>query len=209
MGGGGDDVLVDGGGAEAVATGPELRGRVDDAGGGPIPGASVRVKLDDRSWATTSGDDGVYVIRVPAATYVVEADADGYAPQEVQVEVLADTVQDFRLQPAGRVRGLVRRGGVAVEGATVSLLPRDDVMAGDAAPRTAITAADGAFVVDDVSPGGWIVLARHRGEVGVSRRLHGGAGPDRRRRDRRARRRGDGESARSSTRPARRWPAPW
>ncbi|HEV2176295.1 MAG TPA: carboxypeptidase regulatory-like domain-containing protein [Terriglobia bacterium] len=85
-----------------------IRGVVEDASGGVVPGASVAAKnvATGESRSALTGTDGAYVIpELPAGRYQLTVDAKGFSSEvrEAQVDVGADTTADFTLHvgPAG------------------------------------------------------------------------------------------------------------
>ena len=100
---------------QLVATGGTLTGTITDAAtGSPIAGARVVATADDRNFAVTADDDGVYSMFVPANQYVVTAEKFGYETAVVSgvvVETDQTTTQDLALiaLPSFTVRGRVAR----------------------------------------------------------------------------------------------------
>ncbi len=168
--------------APTVAT-VTLSGRVTDAAGAPLGGASV--------WATARGDghrgsgaartaaDGTWKMSVEAtlpAAFVVAAQREGYLAEFwreaarpdsatlVRVDAAMPVVAriDFTLAArpprveSGALAGTVRGGAAALAGATVVAYNR-------AAPMLATTGADGGYAFASVAAGPAIVLATAAG----------------------------------------------
>jgi RNA polymerase sigma factor (sigma-70 family) len=124
------------------AGGVVLAGRVLDAGGGPIPGATVRV------------------------------DSTGQPPAWFSVGLRADQTRDVRLEPGGSVSGRVVtvEDGQPVAGAEVFSIPVDGVAEQPAARRRGRTktTADphGRFDLGPLLPGPYTLIARQTGLIG-------------------------------------------
>ena len=92
----------------AAQTTAVVQGRVFDGTGAVVPGAraSIHDVSTGFSSATLSGADGRYSITaIPAGTYTVTVEADGFAAVVIQrlvVDVGAALVRDFHLSVAGR-----------------------------------------------------------------------------------------------------------
>lgn len=94
--------------ADAIGT---IRGRVTDAATGrPLPGATVRLDLPDRSPATADADgDGQYHLSAPDVPdyFALSASLDGYTPEAVNVATIAlagrTMTLDFELHPRDRL----------------------------------------------------------------------------------------------------------
>ncbi len=82
-----------------LAQGGAIRGRVADAGGAPLPRASV--SAEGSGLRATTDDQGRYEIRgISAGTYTVRVRMLGYVPQSTRVTVAQGAVtQDFTLTP--------------------------------------------------------------------------------------------------------------
>ncbi len=87
-----------------------LEGHVNSALEAPIAGATVTAVGPSGSGSATTDGTGYYSITLSAGTYEVTAEHPLYAPQTisgVQVITAQTTVQDFALQPLGRLYGYV------------------------------------------------------------------------------------------------------
>jgi TonB-linked SusC/RagA family outer membrane protein len=108
--------LLQAGGAWAQATG-RVTGRVTDAAGQPLAGASVAVV--GTSLVTPSGQDGSFTLTgVPAGAHTVKATLLGYTEQTREVSVVAGQAAsvDFQLATqAVQLEGLVAVGYGTVE----------------------------------------------------------------------------------------------
>lgn len=118
-----------------------LRGRVEDASGAPVPGASVRlrpappppgtvgleVRRSDNTADVDAGPDGTFAFaEVAPGAVTLEASAEGFLPPEpVEVQVPPKgEVRDVRLvlgRGAVVSGGITNRGGEAVAGAHVRI----------------------------------------------------------------------------------------
>jgi RNA polymerase sigma factor (sigma-70 family) len=171
-----------------VRGGAMLAGRVLDAGGGPIAGATVQVDSAERPgqalvpplWihghTITTDVAGGYQVQLTPAAYSVLVRASGYVPRRVRVELGADQARDIHLEPGGSVAGRVvtAHDGQPLPNAEVFAIatggsPAQPVGNG---PRPGAgwwrkpTDEDGRFQVGPLSPGRYIVIARHAGMVG-------------------------------------------
>jgi outer membrane protein assembly factor BamB len=83
---------------DAVGDG-SLQGTVVDADGAPLADAEVTLHGTPHEPAITDGDGDYVFPEVAAGTYTITADADGYAPEDVEVTIEAGqtTVADFTL----------------------------------------------------------------------------------------------------------------
>lgn len=130
--------------------------QVDDVGGGPIPGATVVASRISPYWTHTATTDarGRAEVEVPAARFYVRAEAEGYAPRGVHLELAPRDVH-LKLTPAGRIAGWVVGADGRGLAAHVSLDP------GRALHVDAD--ADGHFVFATVHPGRFRPYATARG----------------------------------------------
>lgn len=148
----------------------ELAGRVHDAGGGAVAGASITVLYDikaDGSAANESGasarsdETGGYTLCALASPLsLVRVSADGYGTVFVRLALLDRLRRDFRLVPEATLHGrVVDEHGAAVSGATIDALP---AAAGlfEAAARRATSDRAGEFVLDGLTPGAYDLVAR-------------------------------------------------
>jgi hypothetical protein len=132
-----------------------LSGRVLGADDQPVAGALVTASDDDRQATAASDPDGGFAVTgLPPGRYALTARGDHQVstpPIEVSARV-GEPTEDLvlRMSATASVRGKVVAGGAPVAGAEVVLtgLDPDD-------PRfaSAVSQADGGFVVDGVLPG--------------------------------------------------------
>jgi RNA polymerase sigma factor (sigma-70 family) len=167
------------------AGGVVLAGRVLDAGGGPIPGATVRVDSTGQPpgeargnapWINghtiTTDGEGSYQVRLAPSDYNIYVRASGYAPAWFSVGLRADQTRDVRLEPGGSVSGRVVTvgDGQPVAGAEVFSIPVDGVAEQPAARRRGRTktTADphGRFDLGPLLPGPYTLIARQTGLIG-------------------------------------------
>ncbi len=138
---------------ECAAT---VHGTVADAGGGPIPGAVVRLG----PVAAVAAADGAYALCVPLGEVDLAIGADGYGTITVQLAVSARIRRDFRLSPEGVLTGrAVRAGdGTPVAGALVRVSPSGALVpglaaAGGSAAAQTTSDVDGRFRLAGLVPG--------------------------------------------------------
>ena len=99
-------VLASSAGAQASTTTGNIRGRVVDEAGNPLPAATVLATNEETGFqrGTQTGDDGVYVVRfLPPGTYRVAARRIGQQPAEVpgiRVTVGSTAPANFTLRTA-------------------------------------------------------------------------------------------------------------
>ncbi len=135
-------------------------GTVTETGGATVSGAAITATLQTTGnnpfVATTATDNnGIYSLDVPAGTYTVTAEAQGFgAASQTNVAVIAgDLFQvDLVLQPApGTIQGKVSGdNGRSVSGARVALLQNGVILV------TTQTNASGDYSLD-VAPGTYLV----------------------------------------------------
>lgn len=154
-----------------------LSGRVEDALGGPVGGAFVRVHCRETRVQAGSlafiglgvtEDDGVFRSGVPKSCEVdsLVASATGYAAATHFLEHQRDGIV-IRLLPAGVIRGQVTNEDGAVPNPVVVLREADGFDFLPAAERSARTNERGEFVFEGVPPGLWVVTASADGEFGA------------------------------------------
>lgn len=154
--------------------GAEVRGRVVDEGGAPVPGARVSLREGWRSWdlpGGVSGADGSFTLTgVADGTYHLLGEKQGYARNEEGQEV---TVAGSSV---GGVEVKLSRGG-AIAGQLLGLdftdLAQVEVRSdGGGASRLGTVRPDGSYRIENLAPGKRRVLAtlpggtrQARGEV--------------------------------------------
>ncbi len=154
-----------------------LAGRVEDALGGPVSGAFVRVHcreglVQDTNLAFTglgvTDSDGVFRSGVPKSCEVdsLVALASGYAAMTYFLEHQRDGIV-IRLLPAGGIRGRVANENGPVANPVVMLGHADGVDVLPPGERSARTNEQGEFEFDAVPPGVWVVTATADGEFGA------------------------------------------
>ena len=146
------DIVLRGGGVE-------LRGVVNDIGGGPVAGATVMVR--DETWSgayalTTSNDSGEFATWVPPGGVYVHAVAPGYT-EGGKNAVAPGTVVTVLLTPESALAGRV------VDAHTKQPVANAEVFAGD---KTAFTNDRGAFRMAGLSPGRYKPEAKAAGLYG-------------------------------------------
>ncbi|MYT27766.1 MULTISPECIES: MFS transporter [unclassified Streptomyces] len=166
---------------------PGFRGRVVDAAGGPVPGATVTLidRHGRQAGVTTTAADGGYALTAPAAgIYVLTGAAPGHTPQAVSATCAGEAAvaeAQLVLTPTGsRLAGTLLGGpdGAALAGASVVVTDAR----GDVVTRTT-TDADGRWTIAQLPDGDHtLVLSApgHQPEARAVQLTGGGAGVDRR-----------------------------
>ena len=137
-----------------------LHGRVLDAGAGAIAGARVRAHLhgDTTTPAVVLARTdrlGEYRIALPRGFHWLVADAGGYAPARTGVWLVGEMARDFRLIPAAGITGRVVHKGTATPVADARVLAE-----GRGPPVEVDSDAEGAFQLNTLEPGNYLLLAR-------------------------------------------------
>ncbi len=153
--------------------GLSVTGSVSDRSGAPIRNATVQAgKVDltaqsgavvvteigglpEASDAVTTGADGTFAMRLAKGVYDLTADADGYAPETARAIDLDKPLEPvaFELGASAAIVGrVVRRDGSGVPDVSI------DAMASGSS-HAATTGPDGAFVLDELRPGSYMLLA--------------------------------------------------
>jgi protocatechuate 3,4-dioxygenase beta subunit len=134
--------------------GSEVRGRVVDEGGAPVPGARVMLREGMRSWdlpSGVSGADGGFTLEgVADGTYTLLGEKDGFARDEGQEVVVAGS-------SVGGLEVKLGRGG-AVTGQLLGLdfteLSQVQIRAdGGMGGRTGTVRPDGSYRIENLAPG--------------------------------------------------------
>jgi hypothetical protein len=153
-----------------------LSGRVLDAGGGPVPGSTLRLaslKRPDEpprflSFTETTDANGNYGVKLPSAYFRVLVSASGYTPALGLVDLKRDERRDFRLEPGAAVNGRVVEAGSRrpIEGAQVLV----DSFADREQPKIDVATSDdhGTFRVANLPSGAYRLMARKGDLVGAS-----------------------------------------
>jgi large repetitive protein len=151
-----------------------LAGRVHDAGGGVVPGATVRAssyagRAIPLLFETKSDDSGAFRLSLAAGSYSLRAEAEGYAPGLDYLTLVHATSRDLRLMPAARILGRVvdRKTREPVPAADVWLV--QERYFGGSPARDVKTDQDGNFAFNDIDPGSYAVAARKGALVGYSK----------------------------------------
>ena len=160
-------------------SGTRLRGRVLDAGGGPVAQAHLLVSIQfGPMFQTYSDTHGQYELWAPSqATLGFRVDAAGYAidQQLLDLEGLQEASRDVLLLPGGTVSGRVTtQAGLGLSRAEVSLEPISHISGGT--PRGVVSAADGRFHLEGLVAGEYTVEARQANRVVKTGPLTIGAG---------------------------------
>jgi protocatechuate 3,4-dioxygenase beta subunit len=161
------------GGSVRVTLGPQgaLYGRVEDDRGTPVAGARLEARLENDDTAPPfeafTSEDGTFALRgLPREAQLrLEVHAEGFEVTGRRA-VLARALEDARGMPqrivlrrTGTLGGVVREGGVPIEGAEVVL-----VGSGVWPARSVLSGAGGQYRFDGV-PGGVYELRARRGDA--------------------------------------------
>lgn len=138
--------------------GAEVRGVVADVGGGPIADALVTVStgasLDDAAIPTRTDVEGRFAVWTAQGAVVVAAEAEGYAPGELEASAPVRTLE-LVLTPESVLAGIVVEAGTGKPVADASVeagLERVD-MGRRSTSDTVRTGADGRFRLTRLAPG--------------------------------------------------------
>jgi RNA polymerase sigma-70 factor (ECF subfamily) len=148
-----------------------IHGRVLDAGSGPIPASRIQaVSLPvegetPQLFEVLSDQDGAFSFILPRANYTMVARAAGYASGIDSVTQVSSRSLEFRLSPAGQIRGRVvdPATGAGQAGATVSAWPWTG---SNDEPIEVAADADGLFQIADLEPGQYRLSARAGASLG-------------------------------------------
>jgi MFS family permease len=160
-------------GAGALA-GPGLTGTVRDPGGRPVAGAVITVTSADGhqvSRAMAAPDGRYRITGLPPVALTVIVSARNHEPTAAALLVQAGTAiqRDFVLAGSGGLTGTVRsaeQDGAPLAGAQVIISD----MAGNVV-ASAITSADGGFLVEGTPAGKYAVTAAASGHLPTSREI--------------------------------------
>ncbi|HYO12902.1 MAG TPA: carboxypeptidase regulatory-like domain-containing protein [Thermoanaerobaculia bacterium] len=153
-----------------LGRGHPVTGRVVDAAGRPV--ADARVVLSTRGFghggegpqeAASSADGSFRFPSVASGTYVLSASREGYAPGALPdpVQVGGAPVADLevRLETGGTIRGRIKGLGFeALAGLNVFAV-RSDGVGMEAGVRQGGVDFEGAYTIEGVTPGDWMVMA--------------------------------------------------
>lgn len=158
--------------------GVTVSGRVLDAGGGPIPGATVRALFYSRLgtqdappesavFEAIADESGAYSLQLPAGRQSLTAEASGYTTGREYLDLASNTSQDFRLEPAARISGrvLARSDRAPIAGAEVVAEASERQPDGFVEPVT--TDEQGAFRFTTLRAGSYRLRARKGPLVGA------------------------------------------
>ncbi|HET8733878.1 MAG TPA: carboxypeptidase-like regulatory domain-containing protein, partial [Anaeromyxobacteraceae bacterium] len=169
-----------------LAPSVELLGRVVDADGAAVAGATVRllgaageaalVPIADRF---VSDAQGTFRFAAPEGA-LVEARKDGFLPGRAEVDVTAMVNRRLTVElgPAHRALGaaapvagrVVARGGASIAGALVTAAPERAFGGAGVPSAQAVTSADGRFELAALDPGSYRVTARAEGRAPAAAR---------------------------------------
>ncbi|MEV7465719.1 MFS transporter [Streptomyces kronopolitis] len=160
-----------------------FHGRVADASGAPVPGASVTLidRQGRQAGVTAAGADGRYALDAPTAgTYVLTAAAPGHTPHAASATshgAQARRRVDLILAATGRLHGTLSGGpdGNALDGGSIVVTDaRGEVVA-----RT-LSDAEGGWEVTQLPPGSYTLVLGAPGHRPQARALElSGSAPER------------------------------
>ena len=136
-------------GEDAISTGT-IQGSVEDEAGGAIAGATLTNSLT--TLTVTTDAQGAFVLAdIPIGAGRLTINASGYSPLEMVVTVASGTVTqvDIVLTPLAASTGAI--SGVVRDAAGDPVA--DALVAVEGQASTALTAADGSFLVEDIAVG--------------------------------------------------------
>ncbi|WP_437836168.1 carboxypeptidase regulatory-like domain-containing protein [Sorangium sp. So ce1153] len=155
------------------AGGVEVKGHVEDIGGGAVSGALVAITSfasGPGAVVTRADAQGAYAAWIDEGPYGARAEADGYAAGAAQ-SVAPGPPLKLLLTPASALVGRVVEAGTGtpVEGAKVTL--DDGGGWGRDAPGVPVARSDaeGRFRLDRLPPGRYKLAARALGKIGQAR----------------------------------------
>ena len=167
-----------------LSRGVELRGRTVDASGAAVAGAALTLAEDGAfadsgipismmlgrlavgAWVTSAAD-GTFSTRVQAAVHHVQARKAGFVAQVARGQDPRRGPVEIVLERAAALRGRVTRADGTGLGAVTVALESDQSL--QEMPEAATTGADGSFVIDDVAPGSYGLVATVEG-LGLTER---------------------------------------
>ncbi|WP_437968777.1 carboxypeptidase regulatory-like domain-containing protein [Sorangium sp. So ce260] len=154
------------------AGGVEVRGQVEDIGGGAISGALVTLDwIGPGMGAVVARSDaqGSYTAWLDEGRYMARAQADGYA-EGFKDGAAPGPALKFQLTPASALVGRVVEAGTGtpVEGAKITLDSEGGWGMRQGVPA-ARSDAEGRFRVDRLPPGRYRLVARALGKLGQAR----------------------------------------
>jgi len=135
--------------------------QVDDAGGGPVPGATVQVQRFRPHFVrvTETDDSGHAEASAPMGPFMVLVSAEGYLSETRGLAGHED--QHFKLIPAARVEGQV----VDAQGRGVAI----KVRLGSPRAESTTSGEDGRFVFESVRPGRYRPYVKEAQRLGEAR----------------------------------------
>ena len=164
--------------------GVTVKGRVTAPDGTPLGGVGISVAeagpflsfqslasladQDSPVWATTDAD-GRYTMQVHPVSHQLFFHKRGRAPKLIEsFDPRAGADLDVILDGGAEIRGrVVRADGRGVAGASVTLQDQPPAVAG-----TAVTEADGTFLIADLAPGSYeLQIAKNDGGIHATRRV--------------------------------------
>ncbi|XYH99561.1 carboxypeptidase regulatory-like domain-containing protein [Sorangium sp. So ce1128] len=156
------------------AGGVEVRGHVEDIGGGAVSGALVTISSfgpgPGGGVVTRADAQGAYAVWIDEGPYGARAEADGYAEGTAQ-SVAPGPQLKLLLTPAAALVGRVVEAGTGtpVEGARITLDGGGGWGTMGPGVPVARSDAEGRFRLDRLPPGRYKLVARALGKVGQAR----------------------------------------
>lgn len=151
----------------SLTKGSSVSGRVRNANGSPVNGASMRVTGANLDKSASSNSEGYYLIEGLSAGQVsLSASAQGYttSSRDLTIEKSRAYSADFSLAPAGQVVGKVTVLGEPYQGAQAIAISKDY-----SAVHKTLTGADGTYRLEGLGFGEYYVAVAVEGyEIGKS-----------------------------------------
>lgn len=144
-----------------------LSGTVRDLSGSAISGARVKIIQGFGSGQVSTPATGRYEFTnlIPGNSYALEVSAAGFQTQvvgSIPVRSQALTVQDFNLVPALPSKGSITGRVTDSEGTAISLA-LVTITAGPGLGMEVLTGSDGRYLLSDLTPGAYALLAEADG----------------------------------------------
>lgn len=132
---------------------------------GPMGGMAIRrvavsmMQNDRNDEIVRTGSDGTFTMRVKEATYDVIFKREGFAARTIRGEKITASARplEVTLDPGVEIAGRVVRNGAGIEGVNINVFSESNT-------ANAVTASDGSFRLEDLTPGQVMLAANKRDE---------------------------------------------